>query len=97
MSKRIVWAANETPRGHVLRGAGAKSTRLRRPQRLRQEHGQVLRRRLVTKELFGHYINPDEFESAIMRSGHLDFQEFNLEVSESTSSASPLAEVSGAG
>lgn len=38
--------------------------------------------RLVTEELFGHYINPDEFERAIMRSGHLDFQQFNLEVSE---------------
>lgn len=38
--------------------------------------------RVITEKLFGHYINPDEFESAIRRSGHLDFQQFKLEVSE---------------
>jgi len=36
--------------------------------------------RFIAEELFGHYINPDEFESAIRRSGHLDFKQFNLEV-----------------
>jgi hypothetical protein len=38
--------------------------------------------RYITEELFGHYINPDEFEATIRRSGHLDFQQFNLAVSE---------------
>ncbi|HEY9402462.1 MAG TPA: zeta toxin family protein [Pyrinomonadaceae bacterium] len=38
--------------------------------------------RYITEELFGHYINPDEFEGAIRRSGHLDFKQFNLEVDE---------------
>ena len=38
--------------------------------------------RYIPEELFGYYINPDEFESSIRRSGHLDFKQFNLEVSE---------------
>lgn len=38
--------------------------------------------RYLSEELFGHYINPDEFESAIRQSGHLDFKQFNLEVEE---------------
>lgn len=38
--------------------------------------------RYIPEELFGHYINPDELESVIRRSGHLDFQQFNLEVGE---------------
>lgn len=38
--------------------------------------------RFIAEELFGHYINPDEFESAIRRSGHLDFKQFNLKVNE---------------
>lgn len=36
--------------------------------------------RIFTKEFFGHYINPDELESAIRRSSRLDFKQFNLEV-----------------
>jgi predicted ABC-type ATPase len=38
--------------------------------------------RVINEELFGHYINPDEFESEIGRSSHLDFKKFNLEVGE---------------
>ena len=38
--------------------------------------------RYIPEELFGHYINPDEFEGAVRRSGHLDFKQFNLEVDE---------------
>lgn len=39
--------------------------------------------KVITEKLFGHYINPDEFEKAIRRSGYLDFKNFDLEIGES--------------
>lgn len=40
-------------------------------------------RKTTDEKLFGHYINPDEFEKAIKQSGFLDFNNFNLEIDES--------------
>lgn len=36
--------------------------------------------RFISEKLFGHYINPDEFETRIRRSGFLDFTDFDLTV-----------------
>lgn len=33
--------------------------------------------KVINEKLFGHYINPDEFEQAIRQSGYLDFDSFN--------------------
>lgn len=39
--------------------------------------------RFLDPKLFGYYINPDEFEKAIRRSGFLDFTNFHLEIGKS--------------
>lgn len=38
--------------------------------------------RIIGEEHFGYYINPDEIEKSIRRSGFLDFSDFNLEIAE---------------
>lgn len=38
--------------------------------------------RIITEELFGYYINPDEFEKAVRKSGYLDFKQFGLAIRE---------------
>ena len=38
---------------------------------------------VINEKLFGHYINPDEFEKSIKESGFLDFNRFNLTIDES--------------
>jgi predicted ABC-type ATPase len=36
--------------------------------------------KIIGKEHFGHYVNPDEIEKTIKQSGFLDFSDFNLEI-----------------
>ena len=38
---------------------------------------------VINKKLFGHYVNPDEFEKSIKLSRFLDFNRFNLKIDES--------------
>lgn len=38
--------------------------------------------KIISEKLFGYYINPDEFEKSIKRSGFLDFNDFNLKIDE---------------